>query len=296
MRRALWLAGVCVLASVALSDAARIGGGGSGGGGVAGLDANFDVNPTINAATTGTPFRVGDGSSAATDICIGTDGTLGGVVKPCADTNTRAYVWTNFTWCLYDVEGTSCMETFDPDAASTLLMYQYTANYRPLVGGWMGAGGLSTDGAQCATPAEVTINSGPKLYTIICTDNNSSTIYGSFQSPLNWDAGTLIFEQVVIQTAADTNALNGDLSAQCRGGAEAPSSTWGTAVAIDGNVTGSNQNNAFTSGAVTPAGTCTAGDMVYWRYVVDATGTTTAMATLHILGFTPRLRVVSRSQ
>lgn len=296
MRHVIWFTGLCLLASVELSEAARIGGGGSGGGGVAGLDANFDVNPTINAATTVTPFRVGDGASAATDVCIGTDGTLGGLVKPCADTNTRTYIWNGFTWCLYDVEGTACVETVDPDAASTLLMYQYNANYRPLVGGFMGAGGLSVDGTNCVAPAEVTINSGPKLYSIICADNNSSIIYGNFQSPPNWDGGTLIFEQLVIQTAADTNVVNGDMSAQCRGGGEAPSSTWGTGVSIGGSVTGSNQNNAFTSAVVTPAGTCAAGDAIYWRYVVNATNTTTAMATLHTLGFSPRLRITSRSQ
>lgn len=262
----------------------------------AGLSANFDVDPFITGATTATPLHIGNNVSYTTDICMGTDGTLGGVIKPCTDADTRTYIWTNKTWCLYDVENTTCIETVDPDAASTLAMYQYAVNKRPLLGAWIGAGGLSTDGTQCVAPSEVTINSGPKLFTIICADNNSSTIYGSFQAPLNWDAGTLIFEQVVIQTAADTNAINGDVSAQCRGGAETVSNTWGTAIAMDASVTGSNANNAITSGAVTPAGTCAAGDMVYFKYVVDATGTTTAMNTLHTLGFSVRYRTVSRSQ
>ncbi len=66
------------------------------------------------------------------------------------------------------------------------------------------------------------------------------------------------------------------------GAAETPSSTWGTEIAIDdAAVTGSNANDHTTSAAVTPAGTCAGGDTLYWRYEMDATGTTTAVATLH---------------
>lgn len=151
---------------------------------------------------------------------------------------------------------------------------------------YWGAAALSADGTNCANPAEVTINSGPKLYTIICADNDSSTIYGSTVMPDSWDGGTVTFETTTIQTAANTSALNGDIAAQCRGDGETPSSTWGTEVAIDdAAVTGSNNNDQITSGAVTPAGTCAAGDTLYWRYQVDATGTTTAVSTLHFLGF-----------
>lgn len=276
------------------SDWAVIGGAG-GGGGASGLDANFAIDSSISAATSATPFRAGDGVSAATDICIGTDSTLGGFVKPCTDADTRTYIWTNKTHCLYDVENASCMETFDPDSASTLAMYQYAAGYRPLKAIWLGAAALSTDGTNCTDPAERTINSGPKLYTILCADNSSSIIYGSFQAPLNWDGGTLTFSQVLVQTAADTNPINADVSAQCKGGTEVVNSTWGTSQAMDASVTGSNANDIITSAAVTPSGSCAAGDMVYFRYVVDATGTTTAMGTLHTLGFTVRYREVSRS-
>ena len=151
---------------------------------------------------------------------------------------------------------------------------------------WFGAAGFSVDGTQCATPAEVTINSGPKLYTTICADNDASTIYGSAQMPDGWDGGTVTFAQVYVQTAANTSALNGDIAAQCRGNGETPSSTWGTEIAIDdAGVTGSNNNDITVSAAVTPAGTCAGGDMLYWRYQLDATGTTTAVATLHTLGF-----------
>jgi hypothetical protein len=259
------------------------------------LDNAFDNGKEINGANSvANAVRIGDGS---TPVCIYTDASLGPQVRPCTDANVKTVVPTNFTWCLHDEEAGVCSETFDPDAASTLAMWTYATAYRPKKSVWFGAGSLSTDGTQCAAPAEVTINSGPKIWTIICTDNDGSTIYGSVKMPDNWDAGTVTFDHVYIQTAADTAVLNGDIAAQCRGNGEVPSSTWGTEVAIDdAAVVGSNSNDITTSAAVTPAGTCAASDMLYWRYQLDATGTTTAVATLHHVGFRMEYSETSRSQ
>jgi len=146
------------------------------------------------------------------------------------------------------------------------------------------AGAMSADGTQCAAPTQVTINSGPLMYTIICTDNDASTLYGNVIMPDSYDGGTVTFELSYVQTAANTSALHGDVSAQCRGATEVPSSTWGTEVAIDDtNVTGTNGLDMTTSAAVTPAGTCAGGDGLFWRWQLDATGTTTAVATLNIM-------------
>jgi hypothetical protein len=150
---------------------------------------------------------------------------------------------------------------------------------------YWGAAGMSSDGTQCADPTEVTINSGPKLYTIICTDNDAAIMNGHTVMPDGWDAGTVTFELSYIQTAADTSALNLDVSAQCHGAGETVDSTFGTEVAIDdAAVTGSNAVDATTSAAVTAAGTCAAGDILFWQIELDATGTTTAVATLHFVG------------
>lgn len=245
------------------------------------------ANSVLNAV------RIGDGT---TPMCHYTDATLGPVIRPCTDSNVRTLVPANFTWCWYDLEAAACAFTFDPDAATPKDMYQFSAGYRPLKTVWFGAGSLSTDGAQCANPAEVTINSGPKIWTIICTDNDASTIYGSIKMPNAWDGGTLIFIHSYIQTASNTAALHGDIAAQCRGNGEAVSSTWGTEVPIDdAGVTGSNQNDFTASADVTPAGTCVGGDMLYWRYQLDATGTTTAVATLHHVGFAMKYALTSLS-
>jgi hypothetical protein len=166
-------------------------------------------------------------------------------------------------------------------------MYQFGANYRPTKSIWFDAGSLSTDGTQCAAPAEVTINSGLKTYSVICADNDSSTIYGKIRMPDNWDGGTVTFTQVYLQSAADTSALNGDIACQSRTAGEALNNTWGTEVAIDdAAVTGSNAVDMTTSAAAACSGTgVLGGDLLAFRYQLDATGTTTAVATLHTLGF-----------
>lgn len=152
---------------------------------------------------------------------------------------------------------------------------------------WMPASILTTDGTQCANPARVTLNGGPAIHTIVCTDNDASSIYGVQRMPPDWDGGTVTLAASYVQTAADTNAMHSDVAMQCRGLAEVVSSTWGTEIALDdAAVTGSSGVDQTTTIAVTPAGTCAPGDMLWFRWQLDAAGTTTAVATLHILGFT----------
>lgn len=282
MKRLLLILLLCGMPLVAAAATIT---GGSGGGGAGTLDQAFDGGKVIDGATSlANGMSVGDGTR---QILIYGDATLGPVIRPQvsgADTNTSFRIWTNQTGIFYDVEAAAAMLTIDPDAASVNAMYQFGTAYRPLKSVWFGAGSLSTDGTQCAAPAEVTINSGPKLWTIICTDNDASTIYGSVKMPDAWDGGTVTFEHVYIQTAADTGALNGDIAAQCYGNGEVVGSTWNEVAIDDAAVTGSSKNDFTTSAAVTPAGTCAAGDMLYFRYQLDATGTTTAVATLHTVG------------
>jgi hypothetical protein len=261
------------------------------------LDSAFDNGKVIDGATSeANGFCVG-GDAASKRVCIWHDASTGLHILPDEAADTKTEIMTNQTWSLFDVEGDANVETIDPDAASTLAMWTYGTAYRPKKSVWFGAGSLSTDGTQCAAPAEATpVASGPKVWSIICTDNDGSTIHGAVRMPDSWDAGTVTFTHVYQQTAADTSALNGDIAAQCRGNGEAPSSTYGTEVAIDdAAVVGSGANDMTTSAAVTPTGTCAAGDMLYWRYQLDATGTTTAVATLHHLGFNMEYSITSRS-
>lgn len=212
------------------------------------------------------------------------------------DLNTEVVIGSGKSWLLKDSSGNTIIEV-TPGAASMDLKYVFGANYRPRKSIWFGASSLYGDGTNCPSdPTAVTINSGPKIPTFICADNNGSRLHGSVKMPDAYDGGTLTFTHVYVQTAADTNALNGDVAAQCRGNGVIVNSTWGTEVAIDdAAVTGGSRNDFTTSAAVTPNGTCTGAPMLYWYYDLDATGTTTATATLHHLGFLMEYSVTSLS-
>jgi hypothetical protein len=147
------------------------------------------------------------------------------------------------------------------------------------------AAGMDGDGVYCGYASQIQLNSGPYHQVIICQDSDSSTITGHVVMPDGWDAGTVTFELEYVQTAADTNVLNSDVACACRGVGETINNTWGTEIAIDdAAVTGSNGVDQTTSAAVTCNGTCAAGDTMYFRWQMDAAGTTTAVATFNVLG------------
>jgi hypothetical protein len=150
---------------------------------------------------------------------------------------------------------------------------------------YWGAGAISADGAQCVAPAEVTINSGPILYTIICKDNDAGILYGSTTMPDGWDGGNPSFFFQAINTAADTGILEFDFSAMCRGDSDTVDNAWGTEP-TPASITFATANDIEHSAAntLTPDGTCAAGDTLFWRASLDATATTTAVATAHIVG------------
>lgn len=142
---------------------------------------------------------------------------------------------------------------------------------------------MDVDGAQCSAAAATTVNSLP-MTTIQCLDNAASAIYGSQIMSDAWDGGTITFTLWVVQTDADTNNLQGDISALCRGDTDTLDTTFGTPIAMDSAMTGLSAIDTITSAAVTPNGTCAAGDMLVWKWLMDDTGTDTAVGTLHFLG------------
>jgi len=169
-------------------------------------------------------------------------------------------------------------------AANEILSSEIATEVRSL---YWGAGAISVNAAStCAAASEVEIGSWDAMYTIVCTDANTSTMTGSAILQDSWDAGTITFELAYIQDAADTAIMNADVKARCVGPGETPAA-YGTEVAIDdAAVTGSDAMDFTTSGAVTPAGTCVAGDFLQWSVELDV-ATTTAVATLHFVGVKP---------
>jgi hypothetical protein len=148
------------------------------------------------------------------------------------------------------------------------------------------AAGISSDGTNCADPVEVTLNSGPKQYTISCADNAASIIYGHVAMPDSYDGGTVVFKIIVFHGTTETITFAGDFSAQCRADAETVSSTWGTAQSADVAITTANLIEMQSTSAVQPANSCAAGDMMWWRWVMDAATSDANAANTDILGVT----------
>lgn len=247
------------------------------------LDNAFDNGSEINGATSATPAIIGNGTQKGK---LYGDATKGFMIEPDPLGDSAWRCWTNFNCVIRDEEAAATMFTIDPDAASTRLMYEFGANYRPRGYFYVPASAFVGDGTNCPSSASaVTINSGPKVYTMICGSSSNGDMDFDVVMPMDWDGGTVIFEVSYTQTAANTSAMNSDIKAQCRAAGETPSSTWGTAIAIDdAAVTGSNAEDKTASAAVTPAGTCAAGDHLFVRYTLDVTGTTTTEASLNFYG------------
>jgi hypothetical protein len=236
--------------------------------------------------------------SADQQWCIYDDPDEGLIFEPVTPQNRRTRIHDGKDWCPYDVDAQACVETITPGAATPQGIYAYGSGYRPLRSVYFPAGALSTDGTQCGAPTERTpVASGLKLFTIICTDSDSSRMHGSVVMPDSWDAGTVTFSLTVLQTAADTSNLKWQVAAQCKGDGEAlvATSSYGTEIEVTDAMGGSNQQNTSTSAAVTPSGSCAAGDVLAFYIDFDATGTTTAVATLHVLGVKMEYSTTSRS-
>jgi hypothetical protein len=135
------------------------------------------------------------------------------------------------------------------------------------------AGGITPDGTFCVDPSKATINSGPLQYVFVCQDSNSSIFYGELVG-LPYAGTTYLFGLTINDVDSSAHVFSGAFSAQCRPSGSAPSSTWGTGVNVSITLTTANNNYRGVSTAVTPAGTCSAGSTLYWRFVVNATSNT----------------------
>jgi hypothetical protein len=144
------------------------------------------------------------------------------------------------------------------------------------------AGALTPDGTNCAAPTEQTLNSGPITWAFSCADSNNSIFYGKVRLPTA--VTTLTFTISLYHGTTETITFAGDFSAMCRADGAAINSTWGTAVAADVSITTQHLNEQQSTTAVTPNGTCSAGAMLFFRYVVDAANFSANAANAKVLG------------
>lgn len=271
----LWIASLAACIAPFLLGAV-IQGTGSGSGSVAqGLQANFAIGKEITGANSlANALRVGDG---VTPICIYTDGALGGpVIRPCADANTRTYVWTNFTWCIYDIEGNACMLTVDPDATTKNAMWALGTNYRFEK---VMRVALSPRGAAAINEESIVTNQ-PKSFYATVTDANTDAVDFSFS--VTEDMNHITSVTVRLYGVSKNASPSGNIDLDCALSSYRPGTDTFAAHSTTGEqtvlLTPATQNRqvATTSAAITINGTVATGATIYGSCEVDATATTSA--------------------
>jgi hypothetical protein len=110
-----------------------------------------------------------------------------------------------------------------------------------------------------------------------------------------WDAGPVQFTLHLFHSTTESITFAGDFSAQCRGDSDPINNTWGTGVAADVAITTANDTERQTTGDVTPDGTCAVGDLLIWRYVVDATNFSANAANAKVIGVTLTYKLKTRN-
>jgi len=251
------------------------------------LDQAFDAGKVINGANSlANAFRVGDGVSPATDICIFTDATLGGYVTTCGAANVRQRIQTNQTGGFYDVEGASDILTIDPDAASVNAMYQFTSGYKLILSMMLP---LEPRGAATSA-SESIVSNQPKAWYLTVTDANTDAADFSFNVTSKMvGATTATFRLVGVSKNASPS---GNIDLDCAMSKYTPGTNTFAAHVTTGEVTAlltpatQNRPVAVTTSAHTINGTLTAGDIVFGSCEVDATATTSAQMTdFRLYGF-----------
>lgn len=267
-------------------------GGGGGGGGASTLDQAFDGGKVIDGANSlANAMCVG----ATLKLCLYEDATMGPLIRPSTDANARTYIWTNFNWCLYDVEGASCTLTVDPDATDND-KYTWTAGYRPSKTISFPADALYPLGASTLVTDTALISGGLISPYITITDSDSDGFYRYLVMPANWDGGTVTATITVVNVnATPANNVEVDVSGACypagtvipttiSNTGEMPATiTFGAAGSCGVSACNQNDPASATTAAITINGTPTGGNLCGFQAQVDATASTETVSGIKVV-------------
>ena len=252
--------------------------GAGAGGGSGSLDQAFDLGKIIDGANSeANAVVIGNGTDGF-KLFVGTGGPT-----------IECFQGANACDITIDIPSTKSFKIkyagtdgVTVDSAGEVVLANNMIEWRSF---WFGAGALSTDSSNCLNPEERIINGGPKAWTIKCSDNNASIIYGNAAMPDSYSGGAVTFElHSVNENAAPSGNLVFNVSASCRSDAEFINATWGAAVAMTTAYTTQYAGKHSGTVTVTPSSTCAAGESIYWRAVMNETTTTTQVDNTYILG------------
>ena len=147
------------------------------------------------------------------------------------------------------------------DIASSEIATEVRSIYWP-------AGSFSSDGTNCADPAEATPVTGAfKTYVVVCGDGG--TFYGQAVLPDGLDDTADINFELTATDGTGSVTLAGDFGYQCWSSDEAITSSWQTGAANDVTLTTADDLYQGTTAGIDIETPCAAGDFFAWRYVID---------------------------
>lgn len=255
--------------------------GAGGGGGSGSLDQAFDLGKIIDGANSeANAVVIGNGTDGF-KIFVGTNGPT---LKCFQGANTCDITLDIPTGNSYRLKYAGT-EGIVINSSGAVTLNNALIEYRSF---WFGAGTISVDGVNCTEPVERVVNSGPKMWVLQCADNNASVIYGSVVMPDSYSGGLVTFELSAYSEAAPpSGVLNFDFASMCRSDSDSINNSWPTGIDLrEMAMTLDTQYDRedVTTSAQAPNGTCAPGDMLFWKATMDATATTTQVASTYILG------------
>ena len=149
---------------------------------------------------------------------------------------------------------------------------------------WFSSQDLATDGIHCGQPEAHTINSGPTLWVVNCSDNAKGILTGMFeQMEKDYDGGPITFRiRVISEDTVPSGTFGVDFSAKCaRYNDETP---WGTSVTAFLRFNEQYHMEESKPISVLPNGICKGKRPLTWRAAVNPTLTATQMDRTYVLG------------
>lgn len=262
-----------------------------GGGGVTGWPQTR-VDEITWADAIANAVCIGSGTNP---ICIYEDATLGGIIRPQTLGNTNTYIWPNFNWRLYDVEGDSTIFVVDPDAVDNL-KYTWSPGYRPVKTLPLPADSLYARGSAVVVTDTALRAGGLISPYVTITDSDSDGFYRYFRMFDNWDGSPVGMTLSVVNTnGVPANALLAHVSMECYAkGAAIPTTiattneqpitvSFGSSGSCGASACSQNSEVSVSAAtAVTVSGTPAGGNWCGVQAQVDAAGTTETVAGLKI--------------
>jgi hypothetical protein len=132
---------------------------------------------------------------------------------------------------------------------------------------WTAAGAI-VDGTTCILQAKALINSGPSVLSVICADAAGGTIEFNFDTPARYTGGAITVCAEINDPVAAGSVWAASTIAQFRASGQVVNNTWSTPVVASATLTTANAGY-FACGTLTPNGAAAGVGRVFIKMTID---------------------------